>query len=268
MKPSQESSKTARVWVQGWVLVLAFVASLDVLIGLWPAVEAATSSSGSSVTSTAATSVQVRLLFGLLPWKPSTSVALLGLVAVAGVLGSLVHTMDGFALHVADKDFDKAWNWWYLIRPLVGAGLAVLTYLLLRGQLLGINGSTTALNPYGIAGLAALTGLFSKQAAAKLKEVFDTLFAITNQSNPPTITSTNPATIPAAAEATVTVNGTRFGTALTATIDGTAAETHNVTTKSFELKVPQTAATVGAHTLIVTNPDGTSAKFTLTVTEH
>ncbi len=125
MKPSQGSSKTARVWMQGWVLVLAFVASLDVLIGLWPAVEAATSSSGSPVTSTTATSVQVRLLFGLLPWKPSTSVALLGLVAVAGVLGSLVHTMDGFALHVADKDFDKAWNWWYLIRPLVGAGLAV-----------------------------------------------------------------------------------------------------------------------------------------------
>ena len=192
------------MWVQGWALVLAFVASLDILIGLWPAVEAATSSSGSAATSATATPVRVHLLFGLLSWKPSTSVALLGLVAVAGVLGSLVHTMDSFALHVADGDFDKAWNWWYLIRPFVGAGLAVLTYLLVRGQLLGLNGSSTALNPYGIAGVAALAGLFSKQAVSKLAEVFDTLFAPTTKSNPPTMPSTAPSCTPSHGASTST----------------------------------------------------------------
>jgi hypothetical protein len=131
-------------------------------------------------------------------------VALLGLVAVAGVLGSLVHTMDSFALHVADGDFDKAWNWWYLIRPFVGAGLAVLTYLLVRGQLLGLNGSSTALNPYGIAGVAALAGLFSKQAVSKLAEVFDTLFAPTTKSNPPTMPSTAPSCTPSHGASTST----------------------------------------------------------------
>jgi hypothetical protein len=253
-----------KVYVQGWLIVAGFVISVHLLIGLWPAVQAATAGTSGSAAA-APTPTQVSFFFGHLTWSPSTDAALLALVGVAGVLGSLLHTMNSFAVHVADNDFRPSWNWWYLIRPLVGAGLALLTYLLIRGQLLGLNGPTTDLNPYGVAGLAALTGLFSKQAVTKLGEVFDTLFAPVGKTTSPTITSVNPPTLTAGQAATVTVNGTAFAKGLTATIDGTATDTANVTTKAFDLTVSASAATAGSHTLIVTNPDGASTQFTLTV---
>src|SRR5262249_4161268 len=49
--------------------------------------------------------------------------------------------------------------------------------MLIRGGLIIPNGSTEPqINPYGIAGLTALVGMFAKQATDKLAEIFDTLF--------------------------------------------------------------------------------------------
>jgi hypothetical protein len=59
----------------------------------------------------------------------------------------------------------------------IGIALALVFYLLIRGGLIIPNGSTEPqINAYGIAGLAALVGMFAKQATDKLAEIFDTLF--------------------------------------------------------------------------------------------
>jgi len=60
----------------------------------------------------------------------------------------------------------------------IGVALALLFYFAVRGSLLSASGSaaTQAVNPYGIAALAGLVGLFSKQATDKLREVFETAF--------------------------------------------------------------------------------------------
>jgi hypothetical protein len=102
--------------------------------------------------------------------------ALLLLVVTASALGSYVHAATSFATYVGNRRFTLSWTWWYLLRVFIGAALAVLFYFVVRGGLLSAQAQSGAVNPYGIAGLAALVGLFSKQATDKLREVFETLF--------------------------------------------------------------------------------------------
>jgi hypothetical protein len=48
-------------------------------------------------------------------------------------------------------------------------------------------GTAGDLSPYGVAAVAGLAGLFSKQATDKLREVFETLFKtekVTDRANP------------------------------------------------------------------------------------
>jgi len=45
-----------------------------------------------------------------------------------------------------------------------------------RGGLIGGSTGADALSPYGVAAIAGLAGLFSKQATDKLREVFENLF--------------------------------------------------------------------------------------------
>jgi hypothetical protein len=68
--------------------------------------------------------------------------------------------------------------WWYVLRPFIGMGIAAIFYLVLRGGLVLLSAplDLKTLNPYGIGAFAALSGMFSKQAADKLSDIFDNLF--------------------------------------------------------------------------------------------
>ena len=82
-------------------------------------------------------------------------------------------------------------GWYLILRTPIGIALALLFYLVLRGGLIAPTLSTTPadptpkshawtlLNPYGLAAIAAMAGMFSKQATDKLSELFDTLFKTT-----------------------------------------------------------------------------------------
>jgi hypothetical protein len=98
------------------------------------------------------------------------------LVALAGGLGAMLHGLRSLATYVGERYLFRSWLLYYALLPLVGAILATIVYLVLRAGLLsgGTNASQT--DPYGIAAIAALVGLFSSQAAEKLKAVFETLF--------------------------------------------------------------------------------------------
>lgn len=115
-------------------------------------------------------------------WGPETlppEVRLMFLVAVAGGMGSYVHLATSFADYAGAERLTTNWGWWYLLRPFIGMALAEVVYVTLRGGLLSAAGNTNpadAISPYGVSAVAALTGLFSRQATDKLKEVFDTLF--------------------------------------------------------------------------------------------
>ncbi len=70
-----------------------------------------------------------------------------------------------------------SWLPWYIVRPLLGAGLAVVFYVVMRAGF-GTAGGTAPvdMSHYTVAAFAALVGLFTHRATLKLKDVFDALF--------------------------------------------------------------------------------------------
>ena len=137
------------------------------LLAIWPAVFAATSGDPAPRTT---------VLFGVKHVVFHPEVALLLMVAITGSLGSLVEVIRGFTKHAGRDDLSRRWEWWYGLRPVQGATLALIVYFALRGGLLGADSTTSALSPYGLAAFAGLTGLFTRHAVSKLSAVFDTLF--------------------------------------------------------------------------------------------
>lgn len=112
-----------------------------------------------------------------LPFEPRMIV----IVLLAGALGSVIHAATSFSTYAGNRSFVSSWAWWYLLRVPIGMGLALILYFALRGGFFSpvSNGSVDPqqiLNPFGFAAIAALAGMFSKQATDKLKEVFDSLF--------------------------------------------------------------------------------------------
>jgi hypothetical protein len=139
-----------------------------------PATRPANATGGGAASETAAQTIS--LFGGRLKLNLDPETALLVLVVVASALGSYVHAATSFATYVGNQRFTMSWTWWYLLRVFIGVALAVLFYFAVRGGVLSAQAQSGALNPYGVAALAALVGLFSKQATDKLREVFETLF--------------------------------------------------------------------------------------------
>lgn len=171
------------------------------------------------------------------------------LMILGGALGATIHLVISFTAFIGNRSFVSSWIPWYLLRPLVGAGIALFFYMLLRGGILTYNPATTPakpddttvmtrqttsldslgivkrvmdalaatdslkatdtalirelvaeeldhrrqekpreepipLNPYGMMAIACLVGLFSKEASAKLEEVFKSLFAVRKENQP------------------------------------------------------------------------------------
>jgi len=104
-------------------------------------------------------------------------VRLMLLVMAIGGFAACISGMKSFGDYVGEDKLSSNWYWFYYAEPLVGAGLAFVFYLVLRGGLLaGTNADIKAVNPYGFGAIAALVGMFSDAAFRKLNEVFDTLF--------------------------------------------------------------------------------------------
>jgi hypothetical protein len=97
-------------------------------------------------------------------------------VALSGALGSYIHLATSFADYLGNRQFVKSWEWWYVLRPFIGSALAVIVYFAARGGLIAGGSGADNLSPYGVSALAGLTGMFSKQATDKLREVFENLF--------------------------------------------------------------------------------------------
>jgi hypothetical protein len=127
---------------------------------------------------------QIKDANGTLVWSESMALLegtikaeqrMIVLVLLAGMCGSLIHAATSFSNFVGEQKLEKNWIWWYILRPVIGMGVALVFYLVFRAGLMTNTGLET-LNVYGIMTLAALAGLFSDRATLKLKEIFETLF--------------------------------------------------------------------------------------------
>ncbi|MHC4680919.1 MAG: hypothetical protein ACYTEK_19735 [Planctomycetota bacterium] len=101
----------------------------------------------------------------------SAELRLLAVVALAGALGGQIHTLRSFAWYVGNRQLKLSWLMRYLLTPLVGAGLALVFYFVLRAGFISTDSSVADNNVYGFAGLAGLVGLFSNMAVNKLQRM-------------------------------------------------------------------------------------------------
>lgn len=102
------------------------------------------------------------------------------MVMFMGALGGFIHLTGSISKFIGNRKFLRSWVVYYLLMPVEGAGLAVTVYLMVRVGVLNpasSNASATQnLNWVGIYALAALAGLFSKQALELLADIFSTVF--------------------------------------------------------------------------------------------
>ncbi len=115
------------------------------LSALWPATQAAVSE-GMPPSAAART---VHWFGGA--YTPSSETAMLLLVILSGALGSSLPAIVSFADQAGNRTLREHWAWWCLARVLVGAALAVLVYLVVRGLLFKRNELSGVENAAGIA---------------------------------------------------------------------------------------------------------------------
>jgi hypothetical protein len=111
------------------------------------------------------------------PLNMSAEVRLIWLVVIASALGSYIHTVTSFTLYAGNSSLFPSWLAWYILRPAISAALALIFYFALRAGLFSGATADQTINPFGIAAISGMVGMFSKQATEKLSKVFDTIFA-------------------------------------------------------------------------------------------
>lgn len=111
-------------------------------------------------------------------WSLSVSaeVRLIWLVVITSALGSYIHTVTSFTLYSGNRTLDPSWLAWYILRPAISAALALIFYFALRAGLFSGATADQTINPFGIAAISGMVGMFSKQATEKLSKIFDTIF--------------------------------------------------------------------------------------------
>ena len=158
-------------WLLGIYLLLLFVLLFLAFVCVWYSCDQALASIATRGSADASATCSIYVLDRAVPLTPAVALSLL--MALAGGLGSFVHVATSFATFAGNGRLDSRWGWWFIVRTPIAMVLALLFYFILRAGFLGTEGAS---NPYGFIATGGLIGMFSKQAADKLREVFDTLF--------------------------------------------------------------------------------------------
>ena len=169
MNDKTVSMPQKRVLGFGIYLIVLNLVLVYILMKIWPG----------KIPLDSTTAEKVDLLWGgvlVFPLMPETRYLLI--VAVTGALGSYIHLATSFADFMGHRRLVWSWTWWYILRPFIAMALAVILYFVVRGGL--ITGDSGSVNPYGVAAIAGMAGMFSKQATDKLREVFENLFRTEN----------------------------------------------------------------------------------------
>jgi hypothetical protein len=255
-------------------LIFAFLV-FWILIQTWPVPATGTNATGYAAAS----------LFVLDIGTLSPDSRLFIMVAAAGALGSLIHTLTSFVDYVGNRRLACSWVWWLVLRTPIGMALALLFYLVLRGGLIvpslpnaGAGSTSSLLNPYGFAAMAAMAGMFSKQATDKLREIFDTLFRTNqpvNRADPlaraaPAISAVTPPKVPLnSTSKELTVTGTGFKAGCKATINGEERVVQRVSDTELKLVLADKDVAAKATLQLIVQaagPNGESSKpFAITV---
>jgi hypothetical protein len=176
-EPGGENATVRAAVVTGTLLALATLLVLYFLVQVW----------ATTVVVQAAPNPPVRLFGAQL--QVDREARLFIVVALAGALGGLVYALRSLTWYAGNRNLKYSWMMTYSLQPIVGAGLATITYVVLRGGLVVVTtqASPDVVNPFGFAAFGALVGLFSAQAAEWLKRIFEQVFAPAMKGKDPAI---------------------------------------------------------------------------------
>lgn len=88
---------------------------------------------------------KIHLFGGAYSFTPERRYLLL--MTLGGALGASVHLLISFTAFVGNRSFVTSWVPWYMLRPIIGAAMALFFYMLLRGGILTYSPSTTSTAP-------------------------------------------------------------------------------------------------------------------------
>jgi hypothetical protein len=165
-------------------------------------------------------------------------------VICAGALGNLFRGIGSLAWYTGTRTLLQSWLFTYYAQPVKGALLGLLFFFVFRAGLVASSTSIVESNPAGFAALAALVGMFDREATRKLKRVAEAIFESAQEKvdhTPPNAPATNNPVpvisevkcepdrpIAGTREVKVTLSGTGFTTATSAEItSGSPPQSHS-----------------------------------------
>lgn len=229
----KEHAKTRDVFLVIVATLLVTLLLIYLLITLWPAAPPA------AQTASRPAGNDTARLFGRTV-RISLETRLFVIVAAAGALGALIHSLRSLYWYVGNRALRRSWLLMYAALPFIGAVLGLVVYLVLRGGLTSSIAQSSDINPYGMAAVAALVGMFSQETSEKLRTVFATLLAPAeagrDQALPPHVVSVRPAE--GAAGTIVTIQGTGLTTALGVSFGRADAQPEVVSDNELRVAVP------------------------------
>ena len=158
------------------------------------------------------------------------------MVILSGAMGGTLHALRSLFWYVGHRDLRWSWLLMYLLLPISGASIAIIFFLVAYAGLYTVQGTGSFI----LVGLGALVGMFSAQAAEKLRKIAEGLLTSAPQGantvapRPPgqsaqpaaiTVTSVAPPSGSIAGGTQVTINGTGFSGVTAVTFDGLPATT-------------------------------------------
>lgn len=122
--------------------------------------------------------------------------SLIDLVLVMGALGAFIGASRSFVNYVGNRQFAPSWSLFYLFRPSLGAGLALLVFFGYRIGAVTALGNVSPADPFAAAFVAGLVGLFVDIVLGKLQEVVAVLIPSREQRKDSMQTPSAPGTKP------------------------------------------------------------------------
>jgi hypothetical protein len=186
------------------------------------------------------------------------------IVMFAGALGGLVHALRSFYWYAGCRKLVLSWTGFYITLPILGASMATIFYLVVRGGFFSPQSEISDTSPFGFAAMAVLIGMFTEQAAMKLKDILETFLAQApkgtdhagTESVALTVSTVVPAQGPQAGGTVVTIQGKGFAQGAGVTFGGQPGTDVSIEADGFSLTATTPAATTaGPVTVEVTNPD-------------
>lgn len=183
--PAKKFLHPPKSYILGAYLVLIGFLLIQNTVATWPpnTIKTKQDENIAQVQKVKIQEVQYQYFFWSSNKKPITDESrLFVIVLLFGALGSWLHAISSYVAFIGNREFVSSWLPWYVIRPMIGSGLALIFYMAIRAGFLTTSGDAVSISPYSVAAFAALVGLFTERASQKLAEIFDVVFSTAKES--------------------------------------------------------------------------------------